>query len=92
MESEVELDEELKRMHLLAAAPELYADFVSLGALPSLLGLLAHENADIVIEVIGLLAELTDSETGASNEQMGTLVAALVSALRSLATHMNCLS
>ena len=44
MESEADLDEELKRFQMVATAPHLYADFVSLNAVSSLVGLLAHEN------------------------------------------------
>jgi hypothetical protein len=47
----------------VAASPELYPTFVSLGAVKSLLGLLAHDNTDISLTVIALLVELTDTET-----------------------------
>jgi hypothetical protein len=44
MESEVDLDEEIKKIQALASQPELYPEFVRLGAVPSLLVLLNHEN------------------------------------------------
>jgi len=44
MESEMDLDEDLKRMQMLATAPQLYRDFVALNAVQSLVGLLGHEN------------------------------------------------
>ncbi len=44
MESEVELDEEVKKLHVLAATPELYPSFVKLGTMTSLIQLLLHEN------------------------------------------------
>jgi beta-catenin-like protein 1 len=67
MESEIELDEELKRVRLLAAAPEHYPFLLGdsaggTGVLKSLLGLLSHENVDISIDVLQLLEELTDSD------------------------------
>ena len=43
MDSELELYQELKRLHVLATAPELYPTFVRTRCVPSLLGLLAHE-------------------------------------------------
>lgn len=44
MDSEVELDEEIKKLHILAASPELYPVFIKLRAPESLLKLLMHEN------------------------------------------------
>ena len=44
MESEMDLDEDLKKFQMLATAPHLYADFVTLNAVASIVGLLAHEN------------------------------------------------
>lgn len=44
-ESDVELGDELKKLHVLATAPHLYPDFVQIGAPTSLLSLLAHENS-----------------------------------------------
>ena len=40
MDSELELYQELKRLHVLATAPELYPTFVRTRCVPSLLGLL----------------------------------------------------
>jgi beta-catenin-like protein 1 len=44
VESELDLDEELKRLHAVAAAPELYPHIVKLGSLTSIIQLLVHEN------------------------------------------------
>lgn len=44
MDSELDLDEELKKLHALAAAPELYPQVVKLGSLASIIQLLLHEN------------------------------------------------
>lgn len=60
--SESDLDTEIKGLHVLAAAPELYDIFVKSGTLTSLLGLLTHENSDIVIDVINLLSELLSED------------------------------
>ncbi|DAZ99856.1 TPA: hypothetical protein N0F65_008599 [Lagenidium giganteum] len=60
MESEVALDEELTRWKAVAATPSLYAQLVELDVLPLLLGLFTHDNMDIRLDVISLLAELTD--------------------------------
>jgi beta-catenin-like protein 1 len=49
MDSEVDLDEEIKKLHPLAAAPELYPDMVKLGALKSLSSLLTHENSGRIL-------------------------------------------
>lgn len=45
MESEIELDEELKKLHLLSTAPRLYPLFIKLNSVTSLLNLLNHENS-----------------------------------------------
>ena len=55
VESEVELDEEIKKLFAVAASPELYPAFVELGAAKSLLGLLAHDNTDVSLAVVALL-------------------------------------
>ena len=62
IDSEIDLDEALKSMSAMASSPELYPDLVSLGAVPLLLGLLSHENGDIVADTIELLSELTDAD------------------------------
>lgn len=62
LKSEVDLDEEVKRLGGLATHPELYAELAHLGALPLLVGLLGHANTDIAVEVLEVLAELTDPE------------------------------
>lgn len=74
LESELELDEELKRLRVLAAAPELYPALAAAGGVPTLLSLLSHDNVDIACGVVGLLAELTDEDAiGARAEAMAPL-------------------
>ncbi|GAB9465628.1 Beta-catenin-like protein [Globisporangium polare] len=75
MDSEVALDEELTKWKQVAAAPAaLYPQLVELEAVPMLLGLFAHENLDIRLDVIALLADLTDvddeTEEGAAEARL----------------------
>ena len=77
--SELELDEEVRKLYAVAASPELYPSLVELGAVRTLLGLLAHDNTDMSLGVVGLFAELTDGEVGEeAATEMGALVSALV--------------
>jgi len=79
LESELELDEEIKKLYAVSASPELYGDMVKLGCVKSLLGLLTHDNTDVSLAVVGLLGELTDPETAEeAAESMTSLVDALV--------------
>lgn len=60
MESEVELEAAIAGLVPLAANADLYQLAVELNLVESLVGLLAHENTDIVLAVINLLHELID--------------------------------
>ncbi|KAF9433296.1 hypothetical protein BGZ76_009636 [Entomortierella beljakovae] len=62
IESETDLDEEIKRLVALTQAPQHYSVLVELGTVSSILSLLSHENPDISIDTIELLKELTDEE------------------------------
>ncbi len=73
MDTEVELDQQLKKLRVLAAAPDLYGVLISSSTLRSLLDLLAHENSDIACDVLSLLAELTDDDAIADNANNGKL-------------------
>lgn len=78
-DSEVELHEDLQKLKVLAGAPDLYPDLVSLNTVPSILNLLGHDNTDIAIDVVQLLQELTDDEVFDENDAaVGVLVDALV--------------
>lgn len=48
MESELDLNDIIQEMHVIATIPELYHLLVELHAVQSLLGLLSHENTDIL--------------------------------------------
>ncbi|KAF9422047.1 hypothetical protein BGZ94_008682 [Podila epigama] len=62
MESEADLDEEIKHLMALTQAPQFYPVLVELNTVASILSLLTHENMDISIAAIELLKELTDEE------------------------------
>ncbi|KAI8365389.1 Catenin-beta-like protein [Radiomyces spectabilis] len=70
MESEADLDEEIKNLLSLTQAPHLYPEIVKLGSVSSLLSLLSHENNDIVIDAIDLINELTDEDVGTSEDEL----------------------
>jgi beta-catenin-like protein 1 len=91
MESEADLDEEIKKLLTLTQAPLHYRELVNLNSIPSLLSLLSHENTDIALDTIELIKELTDEDVGtgvdvedddeadAIQESIELLVEALVS-------------
>ena len=62
MESELDLDEEVKKLMAIAGSPELYPDFVRTNTVETLLTLLTHQNTDIVADVIGVFEDLTDAD------------------------------
>ncbi|EWC43646.1 hypothetical protein DRE_01533 [Drechslerella stenobrocha 248] len=80
MDSEADLDGDIKALAILTEHPELYPEFVRLGCPASLVGLLAHENTDIAVAVVQLLSELTDDEVAATPNQWSSLVDALLDA------------
>ena len=77
LDSELELYQALKGMHAVAAQPELFPVFVKTKCVPSLLGLLAHENGDICNEALDLLQEMAGAEDAAPNDLL-VLVDALL--------------
>ncbi|ELU18447.1 hypothetical protein CAPTEDRAFT_149947 [Capitella teleta] len=68
MESEVELNDTIQEMHVIATAPDLYHILIELNAVQSLLQLLNHDNTDISIAVVDLLQEMTDVDTLTESE------------------------
>lgn len=54
-------------MHALPAEPECYDVLVENRVISNLLGLLDHENIDIVVAVINLLFEFSNDETESEN-------------------------
>ncbi|KAL7135348.1 hypothetical protein ABFS83_11G088500 [Erythranthe nasuta] len=78
-DSELELHDELQKLKILAGAPELYPDLVSIGTVNSITGLLNHDNTDIAIDAVTLLQDLTDADVIEDNEDSAlVLVDALV--------------
>uniref|UniRef100_A0A7N6A316 Beta-catenin-like protein 1 N-terminal domain-containing protein n=1 Tax=Anabas testudineus TaxID=64144 RepID=A0A7N6A316_ANATE len=76
MESELDLNDIIQEMHVIATMPDLYHLLVELNAVNSLLGLLSHENTDILSRdltvynaVVDLLQELTDIDTLHESEE-----------------------
>jgi hypothetical protein len=79
MESEIELNDAVQELHVLATQSELYHVLVNVNGISLLTGLLTHENTDISIAVISLVQELTDVDTLTESEQQATfLIDALV--------------
>lgn len=74
MDSEVALDEELTKWKQVAASPALYPHLVELEVVPMLLALFAHENLDIRLDVISLLADLTDVDDADASLQATLLL------------------
>lgn len=65
IDSEADLDGAIKSLLPLAQAPKLaYLEIVRSGSLALLIGLLSHENADIVIDVVEVIHEYTDEDVG----------------------------
>jgi beta-catenin-like protein 1 len=65
IDSEADLDGAIKAMLSLAQAPTLaYPELTHSNTVSLLVGLLAHENIDIVIDVVELIHELTDEDVG----------------------------
>uniref|UniRef100_A0A3Q2YLN5 Beta-catenin-like protein 1 n=1 Tax=Hippocampus comes TaxID=109280 RepID=A0A3Q2YLN5_HIPCM len=76
MESELDLNDIIQEMHVIATMPDLYHLLVELNSVHSLMGLLSHENTDILppylhvaIAVVDLLQELTDIVTLNESEE-----------------------
>jgi beta-catenin-like protein 1 len=78
MMSEADLDTEIKGLSILSEHSELYEEFAKMGCAGSLISLLSHENADIAIDVIQIISELTDEDVEAEQEQWDALVNAMV--------------
>ncbi|KAG6030153.1 hypothetical protein E4U41_000164 [Claviceps citrina] len=78
--SEADLDADIKGLSILSDHPELYPELVRLGSVQSLVGLLAHENTDIAIDVMEVIGELTDEDVSAQDDEWDGLVDGLMEA------------
>lgn len=84
MESEIELNDAVQELHVIATQSDLYHVLVNMNGISLLMGLLAHENTDISIAVISLIQELTDVDTLTESEQQAAfLIDALVRIVQS---------
>lgn len=69
MDSEADLDSAIKSLLPLAQFPVLaYPELVKSGAVVKLVDLMSHENADIAIDVVELIHELTDEDVGGEGD------------------------
>ncbi|XP_033754233.1 beta-catenin-like protein 1 [Pecten maximus] len=81
MESELELNDVVQEMHVIATIPDQYHILVDLNTVTSLMQLVAHENTDISIAVVDLIQELTDVDTlNESDEGAAALIDSLLEA------------
>ncbi|KAL4993188.1 Catenin-beta-like protein [Aspergillus recurvatus] len=80
MASEADLDAEIKSLSILSEHTDLYPEFAKLGCVGSLISLLSHENADIAIDAVQIISELTDEDVEAEQEQWDSLVNAMLDA------------
>lgn len=80
IQSEADLDADIKGLSILSEHPSLYPEFARLGCVGSLVGLLAHENTDIAIDALEILNELTDEDVPAEEEQWGAMIDACLDA------------
>ena len=78
MDTEVELFEVIQEMHIISTQPELYKILVDLNILPTLMGLLSHENSDISSAVVSLLQELSDLDNTEEIADVSTLLDAFI--------------
>lgn len=78
MDSEMELFEVIQEMHVLSTQPELYRTVVDQNMVPTILGLLSHENSDISCAAVSLLQELCDLDDVTEIEKMGVFLDALI--------------
>jgi beta-catenin-like protein 1 len=69
IDSEADLDAAIKALLPLAQVPKVaYPLLIGSGQLEALVGLLSHDNADIALDIIELIHELTDEDVGEDAE------------------------
>ncbi|KAI0638180.1 DUF1716-domain-containing protein [Trametes polyzona] len=65
IDSEADLDVAIKALLPLAQSPVIaYPEIIRSGAVERLIGLLSHENVDIVIDAVEVIHEFTDEDVG----------------------------
>lgn len=80
IQSEADLDADIKALSILAEHPDLYQEFAKLGCVATLVSLFAHENTDIAIDAIELVNEFTDEDVNAAESEWNTMVDNLLDA------------
>lgn len=78
--SEADLDAAIKALSILSDYPGLYTEFAKLGMAGQLALLLAHDNTDIAIDALQIIAELLDEDVEAEQEQTDHLIEAILDA------------
>lgn len=69
IDSEADLDSAIKSLLPFSQEPVLaYTELIKSGAVEKLVGLMSHENADIMIDAVQLIHELVDEDAGADND------------------------
>ncbi|EPY52584.1 DUF1716 family protein [Schizosaccharomyces cryophilus OY26] len=76
IESEADLDEEIRSFNLLSEYPSLFPLFIKLGCVTTFLELMTHENADIMITVLDMFLELTNEDI--DEDALSSLYEALI--------------
>ncbi|XP_063971774.1 beta-catenin-like protein 1 [Lytechinus pictus] len=74
MDSEIELNDTIQELHVIATVPDMYHHLKELNAVKSVLQLIGHENTDISIAIINLLQEMTDVDTLTESEDGATVL------------------
>lgn len=63
------MDSAIKSLLPLAQEPALaYEELIKSGTMDELIGVMSHDNPDIMIDVVQLIHELIDEEAGADND------------------------
>ena len=55
MDSELDLNDEIQKLHVIATVPHLYHQLVEVNAIGTILGLLSHENSGTVFILVFIL-------------------------------------
>lgn len=80
LDSEADLDAEIRTLSILSDHTELYPEFAKLGCTASLVSLLTHENIDIAIGATEIIGELIDEDVQAQEEEWNALVDSMLAA------------
>jgi beta-catenin-like protein 1 len=80
LDSEIDLDEKIMRVHQLALAPALFPSFIEHRGPVLLMQLLDHPNEDIGVEVLRVIGDLTDESVLEQVEDPDEFLIALVDA------------